>query len=35
MNPLSPREVQQRVRAGESAESVAQETGWDLARVTR
>jgi hypothetical protein len=32
---LSPREVQQRVRAGESAEFVAQETGWDLARVTR
>ncbi len=27
--------MQQRVRAGESAESVAQETGWDLARVTR
>ena len=32
---MSPREVQQRVRAGESAEFVAQETGWDLARVTR
>ena len=35
MNPLSPREIQQRVRAGESPELVAQETGWDLGRVNR
>ncbi|MBT4948663.1 MAG: septation protein SepH [Candidatus Nanopelagicales bacterium] len=35
MNPLSPREIQQRVRAGESPEMVAQETGWDLERVNR
>ena len=35
LNPLSPREIQQRVRAGESPELVAQETGWDLERVNR
>jgi len=35
LNPLSPREVQHRVRAGESPEFVAQETGWELARVIR
>jgi hypothetical protein len=32
---FSPREVQARVRSGESAESVAAETGWDLAKVLR
>lgn len=35
LNPLSPREVQQRVRAGEAPEFVAQETGWDVTRVVR
>lgn len=33
--PISPREVQDRVRAGDTAEEVAAETGADLAYVTR
>lgn len=35
MNPLSPREIQARVRAGESPEVIAAETGWPLDRVER
>lgn len=34
-HPISPREVQDRVRAGDTAEEVAAETGADLAYVTR
>jgi hypothetical protein len=32
---LSPREIQSRVRAGESAETIAADTGWPLDRVMR
>lgn len=35
MDTFSPREVQARVRAGESAEDVATDTGWDLDKVLR
>ena len=35
LQPLSPREIQARVRAGASPEVVAAETGWPLDRVTR
>ncbi len=35
LETFSPREVQARVRSGESAESVAADTGWDLAKVLR
>lgn len=35
LEPLSPREIQFRVRAGESPESVAESTGWPLDRVSR
>ncbi len=35
LEPLSPREIQFRVRAGESPEMVAASTGWPLDRVTR
>ncbi len=35
MEPLSPKEIQARVRAGASAEAVAAETGWPLDKVTR
>jgi hypothetical protein len=35
LEPLSPKEIQARVRAGSSAEEVAAETGWPLAKVER
>ena len=35
MDPLSPREIQARVRAGASPEDLAAETGWDLERIER
>lgn len=35
MTTFSPREVQARVRAGESADDVAASTGWDLSKVLR
>ena len=35
LQPLSPREIQARVRAGESAEAVAADTGWPLDKVAR
>ena len=35
LEPLSPREIQFRVRAGESPEAIAESTGWPLDRVTR
>lgn len=35
VEPLSPREIQARVRAGESPEVIAAETGWPLDRVER
>ena len=35
MEPLSPREIQARVRAGESPAVIAAETGWPLDRVER
>ena len=35
LQPLSPREIQARVRAGASPEVVAAETGWPLDKVTR
>ncbi len=35
LQPLNPREIQARVRAGASPEVVAAETGWDLDRVQR
>lgn len=35
LQPLSPREIQARVRAGASAEDVAAETGWPLDKVSR
>lgn len=35
MEPLSPRAIQARVRAGESPEVIAAETGWPLDRVER
>lgn len=35
LEPLSPREIQFRVRAGETPESVAESTGWPLDRVLR
>ncbi|NCY26548.1 MAG: DUF3071 domain-containing protein, partial [Alphaproteobacteria bacterium] len=35
MEPLSPREIQARVRAGASPEELAEETGWDLDRIER
>jgi len=35
LETFSPREVQARVRSGESAESIAAETGWELAKVLR
>ena len=35
LQPLSPREIQARVRAGASPEVVAAETGWPLDRVIR
>lgn len=35
LKPLSPREVQARVRAGEAAEVIAAETGWPIDKVTR
>lgn len=35
LQPLSPREIQARVRAGESAQQVSTETGWPLDRVER
>lgn len=35
LEPLSPREIQARVRAGASPEVVAAETGWPLDRVER
>lgn len=33
--PISPREVQSMIRAGQSAEEVAESTGWELERVRR
>lgn len=35
MEPLSPREIQARVRAGESPDVIAADTGWPLERVQR
>lgn len=35
LQPLNPREIQARVRAGASPDVVAAETGWPLDRVTR
>ena len=35
LEPLSPKEIQARVRAGASAEIVAAETGWSLEKVQR
>ena len=35
LQPLSPREIQARVRAGASPEDVAAETGWPLDKVSR
>jgi len=35
LQPLSPREIQARVRAGASPDVVAAEMGWDLERVRR
>lgn len=35
LNPLSPREIQFRVRAGETPELIAASTGWPLDRVIR
>jgi hypothetical protein len=35
LQPLSPRQIQARVRAGASPEVVAAETGWPLDKVTR
>jgi hypothetical protein len=35
LEPLSPKEIQARVRAGSSAEAVAAETGWPLDKVER
>lgn len=35
LQPLSPREIQARVRAGASPEVVASETGWPLEKVSR
>lgn len=35
LQTFSPREVQARVRAGESAEAIAADTGWALDKVTR
>jgi len=35
LEPLSPKHIQARVRAGASAETIAAETGWSLDRVIR
>ena len=35
LNTFSPREVQARVRSGESAEAIASDTGWALDKVLR
>ena len=35
LQPLNPREIQSRVRAGESPESIAAQTGWPLEKVAR